>query len=158
MGRPTEYDTIDKLQTAIASYFDDCVPVPLYYDDANGETRVATDKNGKPVIIEHPATMAGLAYHLGYSTRQAIYDLENRDEEFSYAIKRARLKIETYHEEKLATRDKPTGNIFWLKNHGWHDKTEIEHVGEKLESHEETLRKIDELLSRKGITQTFAES
>jgi hypothetical protein len=36
------------------------------------------------------------------------------------------LKIEEGHEENLTTRDKPTGDIFWLKNHaGYMDKQEV---------------------------------
>jgi hypothetical protein len=115
-GRPTEYDNIDSLITAVESYFDKCEPEPMYYD-LDGEKHIATDKNGKAIIIEHPATMAGLAYHLGYSSRQAIYDLEHKSEDFSYVIKRARLRVEADHESNLSTRDKCTGDIFWLKNH-----------------------------------------
>ena len=129
MARPTEYDSVDKLMIAVDSYFDECVPTPLTFTNSDGVDQIALDKNGNPIIRDNPATMAGLAYHLGYSSRQAIYDLEHKDEWFSYVIKRARLRVEADHESNLTTRDKCTGDIFWLKNHGWSDRTEIEHTG-----------------------------
>ena len=127
-GRPTEYDTVEKLIAAVEAYFAECVPVLITFMN-DGIKQVALDKSGRAMYQENPATMAGLAYHLGYSSRQAIYDLEHKSEDFSYVIKRARLKIEAQHEASLSTRDKCTGNIFWLKNHGWSDRSEIEHTG-----------------------------
>ena len=135
-GRPSKYKTAAELDEAIQDYFDECVPSPLTFTNSDGLEQVAVDKNGNPIIRENPATMAGLAYHLGYSTRQAIYDLENKvdpenedDSNYSYLIKRARLKIESEHEARLCTKDKPVGSIFWLKNHGWTDKQETELSG-----------------------------
>jgi hypothetical protein len=69
-------------------------------------------------------TVAGLAYFLGYADRRSIYDLKDNDE-FSHTIKRAMLRIERFHEQNLSLRDKPTGDIFWMKNHGWTDRQEI---------------------------------
>ena len=77
--------------------------------------------NGKP------STITGLCYHCGYASRQSFYDLE-KDELFSYTIKRARLKIEINYEEKLMDRSSATGAIFALKNFGWSDKQEIDHT------------------------------
>lgn len=69
-------------------------------------------------------TITGLAYHLGFESRQSLYDYEQKGE-FSYMIKRARLKVETMYEENLSGTT-PTGSIFALKNMGWKDKTEQE--------------------------------
>jgi hypothetical protein len=125
-GRPAKYKTAAELDEAIQDYFDECVPSPLTFTNSDGVEQVAVDKNGNPIIRENPATMAGLAYHLGYSTRGAIYDLETKDDkQFSDLIKRARLKIEAEHESRLTTSDKCTGSIFWLKNHQWTDRQEI---------------------------------
>jgi hypothetical protein len=84
-------------------------------------------------------TVAGMAYYLGYTDRQSIYDLKGRDESYSCIIKRAVLRIEAVHEANLSTRDKPVGDIFWLKNHGWKDKQEVDLTAGPLEikvSHE----------------------
>jgi len=128
-GRPSKYKTAAELDEAIQNYFDECVPSPLTFTNSDGIEQVAVDKNGNPIVRENPATMAGLAYHLGYNTRGAIYDLETKDDDFSDLIKRARLKIEAEHEARLSTRDKCTGSIFWLKNHHWHDRQEITGAG-----------------------------
>ena len=120
-GRPPKYKTAAELDKAIQEYFDKCGPAPMMYE-IDGVQHIATDKNGRPIVLENPATMAGLSYHLGYNTRNAIYDIEHKgNEQFSDLIKRARLKIESEHESRLCTKDKPTGSIFWLKNHGWID-------------------------------------
>lgn len=77
-------------------------------------------------VKEPTPTVAGMAYFLGYTDRQSIYDLKGRDELYSCIIKRAVLRIESVHEANLSTRDKPVGDIFWLKNHGWRDKQEVD--------------------------------
>lgn len=94
------YETVEDLDLAIQSYFDE------YGDDL---------------------TIPGLAYHLGFESRQSIYDYKER-ELFSYSIKRAILKIESVYAKKLAGQN-VTGIIFALKNMGWKDKTETEHSG-----------------------------
>lgn len=96
MGRPAVFKDADELQTAVDGYFDNL--------------------NGKR------ATITGLAYHLGFESRQSFYDYEKHDN-FSYIIKRARLKVESGYEENL-TSVACTGSIFALKNMGWRDKTE----------------------------------
>jgi hypothetical protein len=128
LGRPTEYPTVEILQNAINDYFATCKSEPLTIE-VDGRHIIATDTRGKPIIMQNPPTMAGLAYDLGFATRQSIYDLEQRGDDFSYVIKRARLFVEAHHEANLSTRDKPVGDIFWLKNHDWDDKTKIEHSG-----------------------------
>lgn len=68
--------------------------------------------------------MSGLAYALGFESRQSLYAYE-KDERFSYSIKRAKLAIEIWYEERMSGNS-PTGAIFWLKNHaGYTDKQEI---------------------------------
>lgn len=98
-GRPALFNSVEELQATIEVYFDD---------------------NSSPSIT-------GLAYHLGFESRQSIYDYEKKDDEYSYTIKRARLKIEIYYEELLATKS-VTGAIFALKNFGWADKQEVENT------------------------------
>lgn len=76
---------------------------------------------------EGKKTISGLAYHLGFESRQSFYDYENR-EDYSYTIKRARLRIEMTYEQALQGNS-CTGAIFALKNLGWKDKSEVEQSG-----------------------------
>jgi len=73
-------------------------------------------------------TWTGLAYHLGFESRQSLQDYKEKPE-FSYPIKRALLKIEETYENALFSRN-PAGPIFALKNFGWRDKQEIDQVTE----------------------------
>ena len=96
---------------------------PMFKDPA--EMQAAIDEYLGTTPIK---TISGLAYHLGFESRQSFYDYESRPE-FSYTIKRARTKIEIYYEEKLSGTT-PTGPIFALKNLGWKDKQEVSQVDE----------------------------
>ena len=93
-GQPRRYEAPGDLQAAIEEYF-------------------ATAKK---------LTITGLAYELGFESRQSFYDYEGLPE-YSYIIKRARLKIESGYEGNL-TESNVAGSIFALKNMGWKDKTE----------------------------------
>jgi len=104
-GAPPYYRSPEELAEAIASYF------------RKHEEDKAAEKDNK-------LTVSGLAYHLGFESRQSFYDYEKRDQ-FSYIVKRARLFIESNYEGRLQGNN-PTGSIFWLKNSGWSDKTEID--------------------------------
>jgi hypothetical protein len=100
-GRPPKYETAEELQNAIDLYWE------------------LLDKD-KP-------TITGLALALGFESRQSFYDYE-KDGEFSYTIKKARLKVEAVYESNLHG-GAAAGSIFALKNFGWTDKQEIEHSG-----------------------------
>ena len=103
MGRPAKYETPAELDLAINEYLNEC-----------------QSSSAAP-------TISGLALRLGFESRQSIYDYKERDD-FSYIIKRAVLMIEDYWERKLS-EGQSSGSIFWLKNHGWTDKTESELYG-----------------------------
>lgn len=111
MGRPSKYKTPAQLQKAIDDYFTNC------------PDKVMVSEGVKTNIF----TISGLAYHLGFESRQSFYDYENR-KGFSYTIKRARLRIEVEYEKQLHF-GQCTGAIFALKNFDWSDKREIEHSG-----------------------------
>lgn len=103
-GRPLKYETPEDLQKAIDSFFAEC-----------------TEKE------EHP-TITGMAYHLGFASRQALINYEER-EAFHDTIKKAKLRVENYLEQRLFG-SAPAGTIFNLKNNfGWKDKSEHEHSG-----------------------------
>jgi hypothetical protein len=118
VGRPLKYKTAKELEKAIDAYFSD----------------VKTDENMNP-------TITGLAYHLGFDTRQSMYDYKER-EEFSYTIKRAMLFIESLHENNLFTTG-AAGSIFWLKNRDWKDKTETDLNVKELPSLKINVKKPD---------------
>lgn len=98
VGRPIYYETAQELQDVAEDYLLQC------------------EKKGK-----NP-TITGLAYYLGFESRQSFYDYEERGE-FSYIIKRLRLAVESGYESRLGEAA-CTGAIFALKNMGWKDKTE----------------------------------
>lgn len=97
-GRPRIYNSADELQNEVDNYFN------------NTE--------------QQNITITGLALHLGFESRQSFYDYE-KNEEFSYIIKRARLKVELAYEWRLNSNS-CTGAIFALKNMGWKDKQEVD--------------------------------
>lgn len=115
IGRPPEYSTEEAMQERIDDYFKNIVDVRKVFDEKTGDFRLQ---------IITPPTMSGLAYHLGYCSRQSLYDNEHSPT-FSYIIKRARAQIESFAEEALY-RNNVAGAIFVLKNMGWTDKQEID--------------------------------
>ena len=105
-GQPAFYTDPEELKNAIQEYFDSCIP---------------TFHDGNITSLNNP-TVSGLAYALGFESRQSMYDYEKR-EQFSYIIKRARLFVEMNYEQNLCNPQiKATGPIFALKNMGWFDK------------------------------------
>jgi hypothetical protein len=120
VGRPPLFNSPEELQEAIEGYFNpEIEEVTLKERTFKGEdNRVVTVKREPRKNV----TITGLAYHLGFESRQSFYDYEER-EEYSYIIKRARLLVEMSYEERLSGQA-CTGAIFALKNMGWKDKTE----------------------------------
>lgn len=117
-GAPPFFQTVEELQIKIDQYF---------RSDLN-KRKIVIGKVPNERVIEVPIpTLTGLAYYLGFASRQSLYDYEER-EGFSYTIKRARLFIERDYEEQLQYGN-VTGAIFALKNLGWKDKTESEITG-----------------------------
>jgi len=118
-GRPPIFDNADSLQQEISEYFEKGVTTKTVI--------IGKAPNQTSIEIEVP-TISGLAYYLGFESRQSFYDYEKR-EGFSYTIKRARLFIEQHYEEMLQTGN-TTGAIFALKNFDWSDKQEFSHSGQ----------------------------
>jgi hypothetical protein len=105
-GRPPKFETVEDLDIMISDYF-----ASLKYI-SEGEEK------------QRPATITGLALHLGFCDKCSLYDYEKKDE-FSHSIKKARLMVENSYEMRLMGRS-ATGCIFALKNFGWKDKTEVD--------------------------------
>lgn len=127
-GRPPFYKTVEELQAAIDAYFNDC----------NG--RLLTDGEGNPILNKYdepiyldkkPYTVTGLALYLGFTSRQALLNYQNK-QAFVDAVTRAKLIIEDYANQRLYDRDGVNGAKFTLINNfsGYADKQEINHSGE----------------------------
>tara|TARA_R110000868_G_scaffold172508_1_gene408377 strand:- start:807 stop:1154 length:348 start_codon:yes stop_codon:yes gene_type:complete len=71
-------------------------------------------------------TITGLALSLGFESRQSIYDYE-KNGEYSYIIKTARLRVENAYEIALMSHSS-SGAIFALKNMNWSDRLETNNV------------------------------
>lgn len=100
-GPKLKYKNAEELQKKIDAYFKRC------------------KKSG-----EH-LTVTGLALACDM-TRQQLIEYADRSEEFSDAIKMAKMQVESYIEQRLFGPN-ATGCIFNLKNNfGWKDKTETE--------------------------------
>lgn len=90
VGRPAKYQSVDEMEPLIEQYFQQC-DVP---------------------------SLSGLALALGFAYRKSLNDYVKKPE-FSYALKRAKTRVEAYWESRLYYPN-PRGAIFWLKNNaGW---------------------------------------
>lgn len=108
--RPPTYANPEDMAEKMQEYFDN---PPLKNHTVNGET------------IQVPfVSITGLALHLGFASRQSMYDYEEK-EAFSYIVKRARTLIENEYEFMLQ-KGNTTGAIFALKQFKWTDKVEQE--------------------------------
>jgi DNA-packaging protein gp3 len=103
LGRPAVFDTPEDFQVRVDLYFNECEAADI------------------------PPLLTGLAFHMGFQSRQSLYDYEKKTD-FSYAVKRARLRVEMAYEAQLASSARPTGAIFALKNMGWTDRQRVEHT------------------------------
>ena len=121
-GRKLKFKTVQDLQDEIDWYF----------------FQAAYDSCGNPRLVHKPITITGLAYYLGFESRQSITDYQER-KKFSYTIKRAKLRIEQYLEECLYGNN-VTGIIFNLKNNfKWVDQQSIDHSITDKTDHAERL-------------------
>ena len=99
-GRPWKFKTVEDLQQLIDAYF----------------LRCKTENE--------PLTITGLAIALDTDRSTLIEYAENRGEEFSYTIRRAKTLVEQDYEKRLISRGN-SGDIFGLKNFGWTDQQNI---------------------------------
>lgn len=123
-GRPRTYEDPEELQKAVDDYFAGLAGSKTTSVNLDGTITEKWDK------MPEPATITGLALALGFESRQSVYDYD-KEGQFSYIIKNARLRVECEYEKKLTTAQSPTGSIFALKNMGWKDKFEqdVNHSG-----------------------------
>ena len=121
VGRPLLFKTPQLLQEAIDAYFDKPPQVKRIWA-----------KDGESYEDLPIYTVSGLSYHLGFNSRQTLYNYTDRPE-FLDITKRAILFIECGYERALRDNN-VAGAIFALKNMGWRDKSEVEqtHVFAKM--------------------------
>lgn len=124
VGRPPMYRLPFYMIQRIEKYFKDEIYCRPFLDK---DKKPCTNTAGKIIWDIKPPTVAGLALYLGFADRSSLYEYKARPD-FAYAIKRAVTEIECFAEEQLHLSSS-TGAIFWLKNHGWTDKTKLEHSG-----------------------------
>ena len=100
-GRPRKYKSVHAMKIAIGKYFtDDTIP-----------------------------TKAGLTLHLGFVSKQSLWDYHDNFSEFTALLDKTFLLLEKWWEERLAG-SQCSGATFWLKNNaGYTDKQTI--VNEK---------------------------
>lgn len=138
-GRPPKFNTPEELEKIIEEYFASCKPE--YLKDDNGNVMITT--KGVPIIKHNPYTITGLAIALGFVSRQSIYDYEDRNDEFSYIIKKARLRCENYVEKGTLSGDiPPAPGIFVLKNYGWADNQSIDLINFSINSDDPAVTSI----------------
>ena len=124
VGRPPMYKNKEEMQEKIEAYFKSCEGELLKDNDE----KPIMDKFNQPNLIgAKPPTITGLALALGFASRQALLNYQEKDE-FNDTITRAKSRVEQYAEERLFDRDGANGAKFSLANNfeGWKEKQSIE--------------------------------
>ncbi len=102
-GRPPKFATADEFEQKITEYFD-------WIEESK----------------DYP-TICGLALYLGFADYHTLLEYKDKDEVYFSIVKRAKQVIMQHHERRLNSNT-PAGSIFWLKNFGWKDTQEIDHL------------------------------
>jgi hypothetical protein len=119
VGAPPMYSDPLEMQRVCDKYFSWC--------DSQTKT-IIRNKNEK--VIYKPYTVSGLTLALGFASVQSLLDYEKKPQ-FSDVIKRAKLRVANWTEEKAANGEIDTVfGMFSLKcNFGWVEKQEINFTG-----------------------------
>ena len=124
VGCPPKYKTVKEMQEKIDAYFAECAGYIVKDKDGNP----MLDKYDEPVVAgRKPLTITGLALALGFSTRQALLNYQDK-EVFVDTVLRAKAKVEQYAEERLYDKDGANGAKFSLANNfkGWAEKQQVD--------------------------------
>ena len=128
-----KFTSAEELGTIITQYFD---WIEGKYHIIQKETKgILTDEKVWDREPE-PATIAGLAFHLGFTSRKQMEQYEANGK-YGELIQRARLRVMADYEKKLHVASS-SGAIFALKSLGWiseenHQPTEATNLGIKVE-------------------------
>ena len=121
-GAPPRYSDPETLQASLDAYFEYCDNRIVKETTINPRGQVIEIEIKRPI----PYTVSGLALWLGFTSRNAILNYEDKPE-FLGPIKRAKLRIEQQLEGNLALGKHAAGIIFNLKNnYGWKDAKELD--------------------------------
>ena len=120
-----KFETREEMQEAVDSYFDD---PPM---------RSLVTRDGDTVEFAF-LSITGLALHLGFTTRQSLYDYGLHGM-FMDIVQEARLRIEHEREFELM-HGNTRGATFALKQFGWTDKLDFNDTT----NHEDGLRELAE--------------
>jgi DNA-binding XRE family transcriptional regulator len=133
VGRPLTYETIEKLDAAIAAYFDMCDPhVEPRMVDGGVNQKGETIWLRRAVLTEQkPYTMTGLARALGVD-RKTLLNYKNRDEYFP-SIQGALNRCAEYAETQLFGPYANGAKFALTNNYGsdgaeWSDKKAVDHT------------------------------
>ncbi|RZA03011.1 MAG: hypothetical protein EOP47_04555 [Sphingobacteriaceae bacterium] len=97
--------------------------VDAFFKQLEGKKRSGKQTSDIKTNEVKPATLTGLALHLGFNSREQFERYESKGK-FAANLKKARLRIEAIYEKKLH-QSTYGGAVFALKNMGWVDKGEI---------------------------------
>jgi hypothetical protein len=103
-----------------------------------------------------PPTRNALAGYLGYADDKSLADMVKRENEFSPWLKRALGIIRVYWEAALI-KGQCAGPIFWLKQCGWTDRTDITTDGESLTPQVVEYRNIPKPVTSTELAQAQAQ-
>ena len=122
-GRPPKYKTVEEIEIMIDKYFEDCKGTILL--DCNKNP--VLDKFDKPIMYNtEPLTITGLALALGFLSREALLNYQDKDE-FVITITRAKSFCQKYAEKRLFDKEGSAGAKFSLQNNwNWREKSEVE--------------------------------
>lgn len=120
MNKKRFFHSDKTLQECINAYFE--------YIKGSYRTELIPSKKNPEELIENivwnreaePATLSGLAFFLGFESRQK-FDKYEQEGKFAKTLKRGRLRIEAEYEKKLHYTSS-TGAIFALKSLGWNER------------------------------------
>lgn len=125
-GRKPLYTDPEEMQRRIDAYFTSCEGKVLYKPDGSAQL----DKWGNVVMVHvRPPTITGLALALGFTSRQSLLNYQGKSA-FVDTITRAKLRVESYAEERLFDRDGAAGARWTLAcNFGWREQPKDEEAG-----------------------------
>lgn len=134
-GRPAKYETPEEFELAIDTFIKKSIKRRQY----------------KP-------TVSGLAFFLGFKSKQSMYDYEGSGEVFSYLVHQARLFIESCYEAQLYSTS-PGGAQFALSNMGWKNKTETDITtnGKDINPVDLSKLSLEELQTLQNLTEKAKE-
>jgi len=117
------FSSAKKLADLIAQYFlsieGENDPEEKEKDAKPNKSQTSKTKQNPNSHQSAPATVAGLAFYLGFNSRQDFEDYQLNGK-FGSQLERAILLIEATYEKKLHYQS-PTGAIFALKSMGWNE-------------------------------------